>query len=36
MIKEEGVYMFGGEDHNGDLTNKVYIVKIGAPSIVIT
>lgn len=34
-IQQEGVYMFGGEDSNVNLSNKLYIIKLGHPSIVI-
>lgn len=33
QIKHEGIYLFGGEDSNVELSNKLYILTVGKPSI---
>ena len=33
QIKHEGIYLFGGEDSNVELLNKLYILTVGKPSI---
>lgn len=34
-IKQEGIYIFGGEDANADLSSSIYIMRLGQPAIVI-
>lgn len=33
QISQEGIYIFGGEDSNVELSNKLYILTVGKPSI---
>ena len=33
QISQEGIYLFGGEDANVELSNKLYILTVGTPSI---
>lgn len=35
-IKEEGIYIFGGEDAEADLFSQVFLMKLGQPSVVIS
>jgi len=34
-IKEEGIYIYGGEDGNGEMIGEMCIMRLGEPSIVI-
>ena len=34
-IKEEGIYIFGGEDSDANLLSNMFIVKLGSPAVVI-
>ena len=33
QISQEGIYLFGGQDSNVELSNKLYILTVGKPSI---